>query len=242
MIKVRKSADRGQFNFGWLDTRHTFSFGEYYDPQHLGFSALRVINEDDVAAGAGFPTHPHQDMEIITYILDGELAHKDSTGTVATITPGEVQRMTAGTGIAHSEFNASKEYPVKLLQIWLLPEKKGLTPGYEQKYFADEDRRGKLRLVASRDAREGSITIHQDVDLYATLLAPGESVTHTLKPNRTAWVQVARGALTLNGDALTAGDGAAVTKETALTLAATEDAEVLLFDLPPLEQQMTKAA
>jgi redox-sensitive bicupin YhaK (pirin superfamily) len=235
MITVRKSAERGHFKIDWLDSRHTFSFGEYYDPRFLGFSALRVINEDVVAPGAGFPTHPHRDMEIITYVLEGELEHRDSLGTGAVIRPGEVQRMSAGTGIRHSEFNPSEEKPTKLLQIWLLPDRKGVAPSYEQTAFPDEERRGKLRLVASPDGREGSVTIHQDTRLYATLLAPGTNVKHTLADKRVAWVQVARGDITVNGVALQAGDGAAISKEAVLDIAAQKDAEVLLFDMPSLQ-------
>ncbi len=234
MITVRKSNERGHFKIDWLDSYHSFSFGEYYDPRFLGFSMLRVINEDVVAPGAGFPTHPHKDMEIITYVLEGELEHRDSLGTGAVIRPGEVQRMSAGTGIRHSEFNPSEDKPTKLLQIWLLPGEKNIAPSYEQTAFPEAERRGKLRLVASPDGREGSVTIHQDVTLYATLLAPGEKVAHTLADKRVAWVQVARGELTVNGVDLKQGDGAAVTKETALELVASQDAEILLFDMPTL--------
>jgi hypothetical protein len=234
MIQIRKSDDRGRFDFGWLDTRHTFSFGEYYDPRFLGFSALRVINEDVVAGGHGFPTHPHKDMEIITYILEGAIEHKDSLGNGSVITPGEVQRMSAGTGIRHSEANPLPDEKTRLLQIWIFPEKRDLAPGYEQTAFTKEQRQGTLKLVGSHDGRDGSVTIHQDVDLYASLLKPGDTVHHDLKPGRVAWLQVANGALTLNGQALAQGDGAAVAKENALTLSATQDAEILLFDLPPV--------
>ena len=234
MISVRKSDERGHFKMDWLDSYHSFSFGEYYDPRFLGFSMLRVINEDVVAPGGGFPTHPHKDMEIITYILEGELEHRDSLGTGAVIRPGEVQRMSAGTGIRHSEFNPSEDKPVKLLQIWLLPNQKNVTPSYEQTAFPESERRGRLRLVASPDGRDGSVTIHQDVTLYASLLAPGEKVNHALADKRVAWVQVARGELTVNGVTLKPGDGAAVTKETALELVAAKDAEILLFDMPTL--------
>ncbi len=233
MIKVRKSEDRGRFDFGWLDTRHTFSFGDYYDPQYLGFSALRVINEDDVAPGKGFPTHGHKDMEIVTYMLEGALEHKDSLGTGSVIRPGDVQRMTAGTGIQHSEFNPSATEATKLLQIWIMPEKKNLAPSYEQITLPVAERQGRLRLVGSRDGRDGSVTIHQDVDLYATLLKPGEQASHALKPNRSAWIQVAAGAADVNGVRLGAGDGAAITKETALDVQSASGAELLLFDLPP---------
>jgi hypothetical protein len=234
MIKVRKSAERGRFTNDWLDSRHSFSFGEYYDPQHLGFSALRVINEDDVAPGAGFPTHPHRDMEIVTYVLDGALEHKDSLGTGSIIRPGDIQRMSAGTGIAHSEFNPQPDAATKLLQIWIRPEQRGIAPGYEQIHVPAHQRRGKLKLVASRDGREGSVTIHQNAAIHAGVLAAGEAASLTLGDGRTAWIQVARGAVVVNGTALTQGDGAAVTKETALNVAATADAEVLVFDLPPL--------
>jgi quercetin 2,3-dioxygenase len=228
MITVRPAAERGHANFGWLDTHHTFSFANYYDPRHMGFGALRVINDDRVAPGGGFPTHPHADMEIITYVLEGELAHKDSIGNGAVIRPGEVQRMSAGTGIRHSEFNASREAPVHLLQIWLLPEKEGLAPGYEQKAFEIGDA---LKLVASRDAREGSVTIHQDVALWAARLKAGKPARHALAPGRRAWLQVARGDALLNGTALGTGDGAAVTGETALELGTGKGGEILLFDL-----------
>src|SRR4051812_13091313 len=184
MITIRPRDTRGAAHHGWLDSKHTFSFGHYHDPAHMGFRALRVINEDRVIPGAGFPTHGHQDMEIISYVLEGGLAHKDSTGTEAVIRPGEVQRMTAGTGIRHSEFNASKQDPVHFLQIWILPERAGLTPGYEQRAFSDAEKRGRLRLVASRDGREGSVTVHQDVDLYAALLGEGEQVEVALRPGR----------------------------------------------------------
>jgi redox-sensitive bicupin YhaK (pirin superfamily) len=232
MITVRKSQDRGHFQIGWLDSRHTFSFGEYYDPRHLGFSALRVINEDEIAPGKGFGTHPHRDMEIVTYVLEGELEHKDSLGTGSVIRPGEVQRMSAGTGIQHSEYNPSADNPAKLLQIWLLPDKKGVAPSYEQKAFADSELQGKLRVVASPDGRDGSVTIHQDTQLYAAKMAKGDKVTLPLAANRAAWIQVIRGSLDVNGTALAPGDGAAVTKESALELAANDNAEILVFDLP----------
>ena len=233
MIQVKKSAERGHFDFGWLNTHHSFSFGDYHDPSAMGFSALRVINEDIVAAGHGFPTHPHRDMEIITYILDGALEHKDSLGTGSVIRPGDVQRMSAGTGIRHSEANPLKDQATKLLQIWIFPKANNLPPSYEQTAFPREERQGKLRLVGSPDGRDGSVTIHQDVDLYASLLKPGESVSLALKADRLAWLQVARGKVKLNGQELGQGDGAAVTKETALAITGIEDAEVLLFDLPP---------
>ena len=231
MIQVRRSHERGHARRGWLDSYHTFSFAEYYDPEHVHFRSLRVINEDWIEAGHGFGTHPHQDMEILTYVVEGALAHRDSTGTEEVIRPGEVQRMTAGTGIAHSEFNHSPEERVHLLQIWIVPERKGLAPGYEQRAFPEEEKRGKLRLVASRDGRDGSVRVHQDVSLFATLLEPGKSVTHSLRPDRHAWVQVVRGAVTANGQALSAGDGAAVSKVETLEIRGEQPAEVLLFDL-----------
>jgi len=231
MLMIRRAGERGHFNHGWLDSYHTFSFADYYDPKWMGFRSLRVINEDRVAPGQGFGTHPHRDMEILTYVLEGGLRHRDSMGNGEVIHPGEVQRMTAGTGVAHSEFNDSKSEPVHLLQIWILPERKGLTPGYEQKFFADEEKRGRLRLVASPEANDGSVKIHQDVKLYASLLGAGETVTHPLAAGRAAWVQVARGSVTLNGHALGQGDATAVTDEAAVKLAGVKDAEVLLFDL-----------
>lgn len=232
MITIRPGQARGAANFGWLDTRHTFSFGNYHDPKHMGFSSLRVINEDKVAPAAGFATHGHRDMEIVTYILAGTLEHKDSIGNGSIIQPGDVQRMSAGTGILHSEFNASETNPVHLLQIWILPDTQGLAPGYEQTHFTVGDRQGQLRLVGSRDGREGSVTIHQDVNLYAALLAEGDTVTQEFGPGRSLWVQVARGAVQLNGETLTAGDGAAITEETAITLTGTAaESELLVFDL-----------
>jgi quercetin 2,3-dioxygenase len=232
MLTLRRAEERGRANFGWLDSRHTFSFGSYFDPAHMGFGPLRVINDDRVAGGEGFPAHPHADMEIVSYVLDGALEHKDSIGTGSVIRPGDVQRMSAGSGIRHSEFNASKTEPVHFLQIWIIPEKKGLKPGYEQKSFSAEDKRANLRLVGSRDGRDGSVTIHQDVDLYATVLREGETVTHDLKAGRKAWVQVARGAATLNGEELREDDGVAVEEAGVLKLSSTaKDTEVLLFDL-----------
>ncbi len=230
-LTVRKSEDRGRANFGWLDSKHSFSFGHYHDPKHMGFGPLRVINDDRVAPGGGFPAHPHSDMEIISYVLDGALEHKDSLGTGSVIRPGDVQRISAGTGIRHSEFNASKTEPVHFLQIWIIPEKKGLAPGYEQKAFADAEKRGKLRLIGSRDGRDGSVTIHQDVDLYATLLDKGEAVDHAIAPGRGGWVQVARGSVSLNGETLDEGDGVAVTISGPLHIEGLTDAEVLVFDI-----------
>jgi redox-sensitive bicupin YhaK (pirin superfamily) len=232
MLTLRKAEERGRANFGWLDSRHSFSFGHYYDENHMGFGPLRVINDDRVAGGGGFPTHPHGDMEIVSYVLEGALAHKDSIGTGSVIRPGDVQRMSAGSGIRHSEFNASKTDPVHFLQIWIVPERPGLEPGYEQKTFTPEEKRNRLRLVGSRNGRDGSVTIHQDVDFYATLLGDGASVSHTLKNGRNAWVQVASGTATLNGEQLHPGDGVAVSEPRTLELVGTsEEAEILVFDM-----------
>jgi quercetin 2,3-dioxygenase len=231
MIHIRKSQERGHVNHGWLNTYFTFSFADYYDPKHVQFRTLRVLNDDRIAAGAGFPEHPHRDMEIITYVLEGGLAHRDSMGNGSVIRPGDVQYMSAGTGVTHSEFNASKTEPAHLLQIWMLPEKKGQKPVYGQKNFADSEKRGKLRLVASPDGRDGSVTIRQDNELYATVLGAGESVRHELKRDRHAYVQVARGSVKLNGTELQEGDGAAISAEKAVELTGVQDAEVLLFDL-----------
>lgn len=231
MIKIRKAEERGHFNHGWLDTYHTFSFDNYYDPEHMGFGHLRVINEDRVKPGAGFATHGHRDMEIITYVLEGALEHKDSMGNGSVIHPGDVQRMSAGTGVTHSESNPSRDEPLHLMQIWILPERKGLTPGYEQKYFAPEEKRGRLRLVASRDGQEGSVTIHQDARVFAGALAPGEEILHTLSASRRAWIQVVRGRLRLNGNLLEQGDGAAVADEKSLRITGEDEGEALLFDL-----------
>jgi hypothetical protein len=231
MITIRKAEERGHANHGWLNSYHTFSFANYYDPKHMGFRALRVINEDQVSPGEGFGTHGHSDMEILTYVLDGSLEHKDSLGTGSVIKPGEVQRMSAGTGIRHSEFNHSKTDTVHFLQIWLLPETKGLPASYEQREFALAQNPGKLFLVASRDGREGAVTVHQDVDLYAARLEPNQRVSHTLKPQRHAWIQVARGEITLNGLPLEKGDGAAISEERDIAIEAATDAELLLFDL-----------
>jgi redox-sensitive bicupin YhaK (pirin superfamily) len=231
MIIVRPAEERGMANFGWLDSRHTFSFGHYYDPRHMGIGALRVINDDRVAPGGGFDTHSHQDMEIISYVLEGAMEHQDSIDTGSVIRPGDVQRMTAGTGIAHSEFNHSRTEPVHFLQIWIVPERKGLAPGYEQKTFPLEERHGKARLVASRDGRDGSLTVHQDIDLYTSVLEAGDEVAIALRPERSAWVQVARGAVTVNGTGLKEGDGAAVFDTATLTLTSDTGSEVLVFDL-----------
>ena len=234
MITLRPAQERGHFNHGWLDTYHSFSFDQYHDPKHMGFRTLRVINEDRVESGKGFGMHPHRDMEIITYVLEGELAHQDSMGNGSAIRPGEVQRMSAGTGVLHSEFNHSPEQPVHLLQIWLLPEQRGLQPSYEQKAFPAEEKLNRLRLVAARDARDGAVAIHQDAELYSALLDDGAGVTHPLRPGRHAWIQVARGAVTVNGTRLGAGDGAAISNEAEIVItgaAGSERAEILLFDL-----------
>jgi len=228
MITVRKSQERGAANHGWLDTKHSFSFAHYYDPTHMGFGPLRVINEDRIIPGAGFPTHGHEDMEIVTYVIDGALEHKDSMGNGSIIQPGDVQRMTAGTGVQHSEFNASDNASVHLLQIWILPNKDGLQPSYEQITFPDETKRGRLRLIGSQDGRDGSVTIHQSVDLFASKLETGSELEHNLE-NGPAWLQLISGSLTVNDVSLTAGDGAGVTEEQRLRISTTQDAEFLLF-------------
>jgi redox-sensitive bicupin YhaK (pirin superfamily) len=233
MLTLRRSEDRGHADHGWLDSHHTFSFADYYDPDHMGFGSLRVINEDRVKPGMGFGTHGHRDMEILSYVLEGELAHEDSMGTGSVIRPGEVQRMSAGTGVLHSEMNPSPERPVHFLQIWIQPSAQGLAPGYEQKAFPEADRRGVLRLLASPDGRDGSVTIHQDARLYAGLFMKGETARHTLTPGRRAWIQLARGEATVNGQRLSAGDGAAIQGEPSVEIAGASDgpAEVLVFDL-----------
>ena len=231
MIEIRKSEERGHADHGWLNTRFTFSFADYYDPKHEQFRTLRVMNDDRVAGGGGFPTHPHRDMEIVTYVLEGALQHKDSMGNGSVIRPGDVQYMSAGTGVRHSEFNASEKEAVHLYQIWMFPDKKNYEPAYDQKHFSETDKRGKLRLVASPDGREGSVKIRQDNQLYATVLGPGESVQLDIKRDRYAYVQVARGKVNLNGKELGTGDGAAISEEKSLQLTGVNDAEVLLFDL-----------
>ena len=231
MIVRRPSEARGRANLGWLDSRHTFSFADYYDPEQMGFRALRVINEDRVQPAKGFGTHGHRDMEIISYVLDGELAHRDNMGTGSVIRPGDVQRMSAGSGVLHSEMNPSPTTPVHFLQIWLLPERAGIPPGYEQKRFGPAEKEGRLRLVASRDGRDGSLTVHQDVDFYAGLFRPGEGARLDLRPGRHAWIQVVRGEVTVKGEILRQGDGAAVSEESVLDVQGTADAEVLVFDL-----------
>jgi quercetin 2,3-dioxygenase len=231
MITVRRAGERGHENYGWLDTQHTFSFGEYHDPRHMGFRTLRVINEDRVRPESGFGTHSHRDMEIVSYVLGGELGHKDSMGTGSVIRPGDVQRMSAGTGVTHSEWNHSKTEPVHFLQIWILPERRGLEPGYEQKTLVPAETQNRLRLVASADGRDGSVTVHQDAQLHVARLDAGKEIAHALAAGRHAWVQVARGTVELNGTALAAGDGAAVSDEGALAIRASEPSEILLFDL-----------
>jgi quercetin 2,3-dioxygenase len=231
MITVRRSNERGHFDHGWLNTYHTFSFDQYYDPRYMGFRNLRVINEDFVAAGRGFPKHGHRDMEIITYILEGALKHEDSMGNGSVIRPGDVQRMTAGTGVRHSEQNASDQERVHLLQIWILPNTIGLEPGYEQKAFSEDERRGRLRLIASEDSRDGSVEVHQDVSLFASVLPAGQEVEHTMDQQRYAWIQVARGAVDVNGEKADQGDGLVAVGESSLRIRAQQDAEVLLFDL-----------
>lgn len=231
MIIIRPREDRGRTALGWLDSRHTFSFGDYNDPDHMGFRALRVINEDRVIPGAGFPPHAHRDMEIVTYVLDGALEHKDTLGTSSVILPGEVQRMSAGTGIRHSEYNHSPSARVHFLQIWILPEKDGLAPGYEQRAFAAEEKRGRLRLVAARDGRDGSVTLHQDVDLYASLLEQGEKIALDLRPGRYVWLQLARGQIKIGGASMKEGDGAAIGQEPRVEIEGEAEAELLLFDL-----------
>lgn len=234
MITTRPAAERGHFDHGWLNTYHTFSFADYHDPRHTHFRGLRVINEDTVQPGGGFGTHPHRDMEIITYILQGAVAHKDSMGTGSIIVPGDVQRMSAGTGVLHSEFNHSRDELVHLLQIWIFPSERGLKPSYEQKTFTAEEKLNRLRLVASPDASEGSVILHSDARIYGSLLGPGASVTHALAQERGAWIQVVSGAIEVNGKRLAAGDGAAIENEKLLTITGRAESgrsEFLLFDL-----------
>ena len=231
MIQVRKAADRGHANHGWLDTYHTFSFGDHHDREHMGFRSLRVMNEDRVEPGKGFGTHPHRDMEIVTYVLEGALEHKDSMGSSEVLRPGEFQRMSAGTGITHSEFNPSDVEPVHLYQIWLFPERKGIEPSYEQKQFPDEERHNRLRLVASQDAADGSLLIQQDACIFLSQIDDGVQISHNLPEGRHAWLQVLRGSVSLNGDNLQTSDGAAVSEESLITIQATSDAEIMLFDL-----------
>ncbi|CUI78172.1 MULTISPECIES: pirin family protein [unclassified Achromobacter] len=231
MLTLRRSAERGHANHGWLDSFHTFSFANYYDPSHMGFGALRVINDDRIAAGRGFGTHGHRDMEIITYVLDGAIAHKDSMGSGSTIQPGNVQRMSAGRGVMHSEFNPRADKETHMLQIWIEPNVTGIAPEYEEKAFTDAQKRGRLQAVVSGDGIDGSMTIHQDVRLYAGLFDGDESATLELAPGRRAWVHVARGSLTVNGVVLAAGDAVAISDETRVALSGGDNAEVLVFDL-----------
>ncbi|HEU4766533.1 MAG TPA: pirin family protein [Pyrinomonadaceae bacterium] len=231
MITLRRSRERGHFDHGWLNTFHTFSFDQYYDPRYMNFRTLRVINEDFVAPGRGFPTHGHRDMEIITYILEGALKHEDSMGNGSVIRPGDVQRMSAGTGVRHSEKNASNDELVHLLQIWILPETVGLEPGYEQKAFSSDERRGQLRLIASNDGRDGSVTVHQDVNVYASIIDAGQTVNANMDQARYGWIQVARGAVSVNGQRAEHGDGVIVMGESALEIVGEEPSEILLFDL-----------
>ena len=230
MIKVRKGQERGHANHGWLDSRHTFSFANYYDPEHMGFRSLRVINDDRVIGGAGFATHPHRDMEIISYVVSGALEHKDSMGTGSIIRPGEVQRMRAGTGVTHSEYNHSPSEPVRFLQIWVLPEENGLEPGYEQKLFGDE-RNGSLRLVASRDGSEGSVQIQQDLSMFASVLKDGEAVAHDLEQGRHAWLQVVRGTVSVGDEELSEGDGASFSGVETIDIQSRDESELILFDM-----------
>lgn len=233
MITIRPSEERGKVNIAWLDSKHTFSFGSYYDRNYMGFASLRVINEDKIQPNQGFNTHSHKDMEIITYVLEGELEHKDSIGNGSIIRPGDVQRMSAGTGIAHSEFNPSSQETVHLLQIWIQPNQLGIEPSYEQKYFRDEEKQGKLRLIASEDGREGSVKIHQDASVSVVILQKNEVINHHISENRYFWLQVARGSGKINNITVNVGDGVAITQEKELELIATEDhTEILLFDLP----------
>ena len=231
MISFRDRMARGKSRTGWLDSRHTFSFADYDDPKQMGFHALRVINEDRVVPGAGFPAHGHRDMDILTYVLEGALEHKDSLGNGAVIRPGEVQRMSAGTGIVHSEFNPSKTDPVRFLQIWIIPDRIGLPPSYEQKAFPLEERRGRLRLVASPDGADGAVTLHQDARLYVANLGAGERVTHAIGRDRGVWLQIARGIVALGDTEMREGDGAAIENEPSIAISGETDAEILLFDL-----------
>ncbi|MFY0541588.1 pirin family protein [Nannocystis pusilla] len=231
MITQRPADSRGHADHGWLDSHHTFSFADYYDPAHMGFRNLRVINEDRVQPGRGFGTHPHRDMEILSYVLDGGLEHRDSMGTGSVIRPGDVQVMSAGTGVTHSEFNASPTDPVHFLQIWLLPERRGLKPGYQQRSFGTEEKDGRLRLVASPDGRDDSVTIHTDANVYAGVFAAGQRAEHPLASGRHAWVHVARGTARVNGRDLEAGDALALSNEPAVTVEGTSGGEVLVFDL-----------
>ncbi len=232
MITLRPASERGRGDYGWLDTRHTFSFNDYHDPRHMSFRALRVMNEDWIAPGQGFGTHGHRDMEIVTYVLEGALEHKDSLGNGSVLRPGEFQQMTAGTGIEHSEFNPSPSEPVHLYQIWLFPERRGLSPSYDQRDFPLEERTGKLRVVASPDGREGSLTIHQDAQVFLTTLQVGNQVAYNFAPGRHGWIQVLRGAIKVEAFDLVAGDGLTVSDQSLVNLSAAQASEVMLFDLP----------
>jgi quercetin 2,3-dioxygenase len=231
MVTLRRSEERGGGDYGWLNTRHSFSFDQYYDPRFMGFRSLRVINEDWVQPGHGFPMHPHRDMEIITYLLEGALEHKDSIGNGSIIRPGDGQRMSAGTGVRHSEANPSQTDPAHLLQIWILPEKRGIEPSYEQKAFSSREKRGKLRLIASPDGKDGSVSVHQDARLYVSLLGPGDQVQHHMAKDRYGWLQVAKGSVDLNGQLLKQGDGAAISEQPNLEIKGRENSEILLFEL-----------
>lgn len=233
LIIVRRATERGHVNLGWLQSKHTFSFGEYHDPNFMGFGPLRVINEDRVEAGKGFGAHAHQDMEIISYVVDGALEHKDSLGTGSVLRPGDVQRMSAGTGVRHSEFNHSKADVVHFLQIWIIPEKSGLAPSYEEKTFSESEKHGRLRLIGSNNGRGGSLTIHQDISLYACILNQGESTNHNFEDGRIGWLQVVLGSLTINDSVMTAGDGAFVKKAQSINIATENRTEFLLFDMAP---------
>lgn len=231
MMTIRRASERGHANFGWLDSWHTFSFGSYYDPRHMGFGDLRVINDDRVRGGEGFPSHSHRDMEIVSYVLEGALAHKDSTGSGGVIRYGDVQRMSAGAGVTHSEMNGSRDEAVHFLQIWIMPERAGIEASYEEKHFTPDDKRGRFRLIASRDAAEGSLTIHQDARVFAAIVDKGQEVTHEFAAGRKGWLHVAQGRVMVNGRELAGGDGAALTEEASVTVAGAEPSEVLLFDL-----------
>jgi redox-sensitive bicupin YhaK (pirin superfamily) len=231
MLLIRRSDERGRANHGWLDSRHTFSFADYHDPRFMGYGPLRVINEDRVQAGQGFGTHGHRDMEIISYVLEGELAHRDSMGNGSVIRRGDVQRMSAGTGVQHSEFNHSKSAPVHFFQIWLFPDRRNLAPGYEEKHFSDEEKRARLKLVASQDGRDGSVVVHQRADLYASLLKAGDELTHATERTAKGWIQIASGSFTVNGEKLETGDGAAIAYEDNVAIRCESDGELLLFDM-----------
>ena len=232
MLTVRKAGDRGHAEHGWLDSHHTFSFADYHDPRFMGFGPLRVINDDTVAGGGGFPPHSHRDMEIISYVVEGALSHKDNMGNGSVMKPGDVQRMSAGQGVTHSEFNASKVSPVHFLQIWILPERRGLPSGYEQRFFGDDEKRGKLRLVASPDGADGSVKLQQDARMYATLIGDGQSVSHAFASGRLGWLHVVKGSAEVNGTSVQAGDGVAIDDVAELTIRSRDAAEILLFDLP----------